>query len=322
MKRWPYCGILALSLAGCQMNRNPSDPFLRTTVPPPAGAQATPPPGEYYTPGATPPSGGIAPPYTPGATAPPFTPPASASVPPAGVPTAPPSSFNAPPPTSNYSPPPPGSYGAPPPAGSYGRLRQPVMALRPVRTTLRPPRLRPVRRLAVMRRRVDSTSSKEPSIGPRPWMARIPAWLVARARAAATPRPWLPTGRLRQQQLRRAQRPAHRRNRTQTRRPPAMPPRPRWPHLRVRQTAAWSRPAAVSPPMRQQILPWMAASLRPPMWLRWPAIRPMPRPTTRPPAAKTRRAQARRRCASSMRKRPAMSRERARSRRRARRMRK
>ncbi len=103
MKRWLRLGIAALGLAGCQMNRNPSDPFMRTTVPPPATGQIAPAAGDYYTP---PPGSPIA----PGAVGGPST--FMAPPPPAGAPLASPQTTPLSPPPA-YNPPPP-AYGQPP----------------------------------------------------------------------------------------------------------------------------------------------------------------------------------------------------------------
>jgi hypothetical protein len=86
--------IAVVCLAGCQTPRGPSDPFLRTTVPPPQTGQFAPPPALYYQPGvaATP---GVAPAY--GGAATPTVPAYSA-------------------PAANYVAPPPATYGAPPAA--------------------------------------------------------------------------------------------------------------------------------------------------------------------------------------------------------------
>lgn len=116
MNRWlGLLGLIASGLAGCQVNRSPSDPFMRTTVPPPATGQAVPPPADaYYTP--APAAGGVT--VTPGAPSapptfvapPPSAAPLSPSAPPA-TPAGPPAYYNAPPATA----PPPAAM---PPAGA------------------------------------------------------------------------------------------------------------------------------------------------------------------------------------------------------------
>jgi hypothetical protein len=127
MKRWLALGLLAISLASCQMNRSPSDPFLRTTVPPPATGQFTTiaPAGEpYYAPNVGAPPVGTAPP--PGSYSGPgsFTAPPPTQPPAAYPPSSPPATFGSPP--ANFSPPPAAAQPyVPPPAGLNNRYAPP-----------------------------------------------------------------------------------------------------------------------------------------------------------------------------------------------------
>jgi len=91
--RWPWAVILSTAvLMGCRGSQPARNPFMRTTVPPPAtgqGAMVT--PGEPYYPASTPPA------YTPGTLAPP---PVTTGPPLA----APPQTLSAPP-NDKYAPP-------------------------------------------------------------------------------------------------------------------------------------------------------------------------------------------------------------------------
>lgn len=108
MKRLLAIGIAVWGATGCHTSSPSRDPFLRTTVPPPATTQIAPPAGAdpYYSGGAPPPA--ISPPLTPGAA--PYSPP------PGAVP-------YSPPPANGSQISPPGGFG--PPAGSSSKTGPP-----------------------------------------------------------------------------------------------------------------------------------------------------------------------------------------------------